>query len=108
MHCSDMMRLTSSKVDRLNLFRSGGREPCHPLFYGHGAIHRKVDGNGGEEGRDILRLDFISEADVEKLLNILILMGVTNENHDVVEHSDHELLKDDLGPSYPLIGLFVF
>ena len=40
----------------------------------------------------------ISRADVDEPLEDLILIGCANENHDAVEHADHEVLKDDLGP----------
>ena len=75
------------------------------MFDGHEAIHREVDSNDVEETEDEEGKDpypeigfLISKVDVDELLEDLILIGFTNENHDAVEHSDHEILEDDLGP----------
>ena len=75
------------------------------MFDGHEAIHREVDSNDVEEDEDekgeapYPEIGFlISKADVDELLEDLVLIGFTNENHDAAEHSDHEVLEDDLGP----------
>ena len=93
------------EVDCLSQFRSEGREPCHPLSNGHEAIHREVDSDDAEENEDEEGKDpcpeigfLISKVDVDELLEDLTLTNFTNENHDAVEDSDHEVLEDDLGP----------